>query len=43
MKTMRAFLIGTFAAIAIAVAAWAVLDGQGMTSAATYSGSNVRL
>lgn len=40
---MKAFIVGTAAAILIAIAAGVILNTMEMTTAQTYSTSNVRL
>lgn len=40
---MKAFVVGTLAAVVIAVGAAFALESLGMSSQATFSGENVRL
>jgi len=40
---MRAFIMGTAAAIVIAIAAALILNTMGMTTAETYTSNDVRL
>ncbi len=40
---MKAFIVGTAAAIAIAIAAALVMNTMGTTTAETYASSDVRL
>ena len=40
---MKAFVVGTLAAVVLAVGAAVVLDSLGMSSEAVYSTENVRL